>query len=76
MLTLDECIGEIVRIALEEQDPVERSFAVADAYLASIRDPAGTGRWRIELIEGLRKRRPMTPAMDEIIAAIENGELA
>jgi hypothetical protein len=76
MLTLDECIGEIVRIALEEQDPVERSIAVADAYLASIRDPAGTGRWRIELIEGLGKRRPMTPAMDEIIAAIENGELA
>jgi hypothetical protein len=76
MLTLDECVGEIVRIAMEERDPVERSFAVANAYLASIRDPAGTRRWRIELIEGLRKRRPMTPAIDEIIAAIENGELA
>jgi hypothetical protein len=76
MLTLDECVAEIVRIAMEEQDPVERSLAVADAYLASIRDPAGTGRWRVELIEELRKRRPMTPAMDEIIAAIENAELA
>jgi hypothetical protein len=76
MLTLDECVGEIVRIAMEEQELVERSLAVADAYFASIRDPAGTGRWRTELIDELRKRRPMTPAMDEIIAAIENGELA
>jgi hypothetical protein len=75
MLTLDECVSEIVRIAIEEEDAVERSLAVADAYLASILDPADTGRWRTELIDELRKRRPMTPAMDEIIAKIEKGEL-
>ena len=52
MLTLDECVAEIVRIAMEEQDPVERSLAVADAYLASIRDPVGTGGGALSWLKG------------------------
>jgi hypothetical protein len=74
MLTLEECVSEIVRIAMGEGDAVERSLAVADAYLASMSDPAGTARWHTELIDELRKRRPMKLAMDEIIAAIEKGK--
>jgi hypothetical protein len=73
MLTLDECVSEIVRIATEEEDAVERSISVADAYLASIRDPSGTARWRTELIEKLRQNGPMMSVMDDIIAAIEKG---
>lgn len=73
MLTLYECVGEIVRIATEEEDAVERSISVADAYLASVRDPSGTARWRAKLIEKLRKNGPMTSVMDDIIAAIEEG---
>jgi hypothetical protein len=34
-LTFDECVSEIVRIAIQEDDAVELSLAVADAYLAS-----------------------------------------
>jgi hypothetical protein len=66
----DECVSEIFRLAKEGgPDFVKRAFNEAEAYIVSRR----SADRRAALIAALRAKEPLTPQMEQIIAAIERG---